>query len=119
MGYTKVKVKIANPQQPGRFHEAELLVDTGAVYTVVNGRILTDLGIEPVDKMEFYSINKQRLVRKVGVSIVEVMARRWLSNVIFGEENDSEVLGVTTLEQLGLEIDPTKREIRPMPLYLL
>lgn len=119
MGYTKAKVKIANPSQPARYHEVELLVDTGAVYTVVRGRSLRDLGIESVDKMEFCSINSEKLVRDVGVSVVELMGRRWLTNVIFGEDTDNEVLGVTTLEQLGLEVDPVRREIKPLPLYLL
>ena len=119
MGYTKVKVKLANPNQPSRYQEADLLVDTGAIYTVVNGKKLGELGIESVDKMEFYSINNQRLARDVGVSLIEVMGRRWLTNVIFGEEGDNEVLGVTTLEQLGLQIDPVSRQIKPLPLYLL
>jgi aspartyl protease family protein len=119
LGYTKVKVKLANPNQQGRSQEAELLVDTGAIYTVVNGKKLRELGIETVDKMEFYSISNQRLTRDVGVSVIEVMGRRWLTNVIFGQEEDNEVLGVTTLEQLGLQIDPVSRQIKPLPLYLL
>lgn len=119
MGYTRIKVRITNPKQPSRFREAELLVGTGAVYTVVNGKSLSNIGIESVDEMDFYSINKQKLTRHVGVSIVEVNGRKWLTNVIFGEETDTEVLGVTTLEQLGLEEDPVSREIKPMPLYLL
>ena len=40
-------------------------------------------------------------------------------NVIFGEEGDNEVLGVTTLEQLGVQIDPVSRQIKPLPFYLL
>ena len=47
------------------------------------------------------------------------MGRKWLTNVIFGEDTDNEVLGVTTLEQLGLQIDPVRREIKPLALYLL
>jgi predicted aspartyl protease len=39
--------------------------------------------------------------------------------VIFGHESDVEVLGVTTLEQLGLQIDPMSGELKAMPLYLL
>ena len=119
MGYTKVRVKISNPNEPSKYREKELLVDTGAVYTVVNARDLREVGIGIIDKMDFYSINNQKLTREVGVSIVEVMGRRWLTNIIFGEEGDNEVLGVTTLEQLGLQVDPVSKEIKPLPLYLL
>jgi len=119
MGYTKARVRISNPNQPSKYCERELLVDTGAVYTVVNAMDLREIGIQSVDKMDFYSINNQKLTREVGVSVIEVMGRRWLTNIIFGEEGDNEVLGVTTLEQLGLHVDPVKKEIKPMPLYLL
>jgi predicted aspartyl protease len=119
MGYTKVKVKISNPAEPSRSRERELLVVTGAVYTLVNGRVLREVGVGAVDKMDFRSISNEKLTREVGVSEIEVMGRRWLTNIIFGEDGDNEVLGVTTLEQLGLQVDPVSKEIKPLPLYLL
>ena len=119
MGYTKVMARIVNPKEPKRYREVELLVGTGAVYTVIDGTSLRQIEIESVEKMEFHSTSNEKLVREVGVSVIEVMGRRWLTNVIFGEEGDNEVLGVTTLEQLGLQIDPVKQEISPLPLYLL
>jgi len=57
LGYRKVEVKLAKPSQPGRYQQADLLVDRGAMYTVVNAKKLRDLGIKSVDKMDFYSIN--------------------------------------------------------------
>jgi len=119
LGYTKVTVKISNPADPSISRQNELLVDAGAVYTVVNGRTLRDVGIRVVDKMEFRSNSNEKLTREVGVSEIEVMGRRWLTNIIFGEDGDNEVLGVTTLEQLGLQVDPVSKEIKPLPLYLL
>jgi predicted aspartyl protease len=69
-------VRISNPTEPGNSREKELPVDTGAVYTVVNGRDLREVGIEIVDRMDFYSINNQKLTREVGVSVIEAMGRR-------------------------------------------
>jgi len=69
--------------------------------------------------MEFYTITNQRLTREFGVLLIEVAGRRWLTNVILGEGKDNDVLGVTTLEQLGLQLDPVSKEIIPMPLHLL
>lgn len=119
MGYTKVKVKISNPREPSRSHQRELLVDAGAVYTVINGKALGEIGIEAIDKMEFRSISNEKLIRKIDVSEIEVRGRKWLTNIIFGENADNEVLGVTTLEQLGLQVDPVSKQIKPLPLYLL
>ena len=40
------------------------------------------------------------------------------ADVIFGEEGDSRLLGVFTLEALGLALDPFKRELRPLPMII-
>ena len=39
--------------------------------------------------------------------------------MIFGSDSDNEVIGVTTLEQLGFHVDPVNKKIEPMPMYLL
>jgi hypothetical protein len=36
--------------------------------------------------------------------------------VIFGEPEDSVLLGALTLESLGLALDPLRRELYPIPL---
>jgi len=38
--------------------------------------------------------------------------------VLFGEEGDNNLLGVTTLENLGLIFDPLRQEIMPLPMLL-
>jgi hypothetical protein len=40
------------------------------------------------------------------------------ADVIFGEEGDSNLLGATTLESLGLALDSLRRELRPLPMVL-
>jgi len=46
LGHVKVRVKIRNPQEREREREVELLADTGAIYSIIPGRILEDLKIE-------------------------------------------------------------------------
>ncbi|MEW5946111.1 MAG: hypothetical protein AB1742_07935 [bacterium] len=41
-----------------------------------------------------------------------------VADVIFGEPGDSALLGATTLESLGLVLDPLKRELKPLPMVL-
>ncbi len=36
-----------------------------------------------------------------------------------GEPGDAALLGVVTLEELGLILDPMRRELRPMPMSLM
>ena len=41
-----------------------------------------------------------------------------VADVIFGEPGDSVLLGATTLESLGLALDPQRRELHPLPMVL-
>jgi len=40
------------------------------------------------------------------------------ADVIFGQEDDSTLLGVLTLEALGLVLDPLKRQLKPLPMVI-
>ena len=44
--------------------------------------------------------------------------RAGVSDVIFGEEGDSGLLGAFTLEALGLALHPLKRELLSIPMVL-
>ena len=44
MGITYVKVKVGNPANGHRVEEVECPVDSGAVYSLIPGRILRKLG---------------------------------------------------------------------------
>jgi len=55
----------------------------------------------------------------VGVAEVELMGRRGGVTVIFGEDGDPAILGVTALEALGLEVDPIKNTLKEAQLLTL
>ena len=98
--------------------EVELLGDTGALYSIVPGSVLRELGIQPVQKLEFELANGQPIEREVGEARFHYDGRKAVSPVIFGEEGDAAVLGVVTMESLGLEVDPVRKQIRPTRLIL-
>ena len=41
-----------------------------------------------------------------------------MAHVILCEEGNSTLLGATTLEALGVALDPVKRELRSLPMVL-
>jgi predicted aspartyl protease len=41
-----------------------------------------------------------------------------VSRVIFGDDKNAGILGVVTLEELGLEVDPVNRQLRPARMIL-
>jgi len=96
-----------------------LLVDSGAVYSVVPTPILEKLGIRPLAEQEFRLANGAKIVRKKGIALFRYGERVGGADVVFGEEGDSTLLGAFTLEALGLVLDPLKRELRPLPMLLV
>ena len=96
----------------------EFLVDSGAVYSVVPSEVLDRLDIKPLSQQEFRLANGTRMTRRKGIALFRYGERVGGSDVIFGEEGDSNLLGATTLESLGLVLDPLKRELRPLPMVL-
>jgi clan AA aspartic protease len=117
MGYVKVAVR--NIHKPKLEAEVDLLVDTGAIYTVLRRERLVGLGVEPRDKRRFKAADGRVIERDVGAVEVEIKGHGAYSIVVFGEGSDVEVLGVTTLEELGLQVDPVTGELKPLELLLL
>ncbi len=119
MGFTSAKVSLANPQKPGKTRDVELLVDTGAMYSIVPRRILRELKIEPLEKRRFTLASGQVIERQIGGALYKVNGSLGHAPIIFGERRDQALLGVTALEALGLEVDPVGKKLRPARLYLL
>jgi predicted aspartyl protease len=118
MGLTSIMVRISNPADASRGGEAEMLVDSGAIFSVVPGDELRALGMAPEKTERFSLADGSSVTREVGIARFEVAGRSGGAPVIFGEPGDAWLLGVLSLESLGLLLDPFKRELRPMRLVL-
>jgi predicted aspartyl protease len=119
MGLTHVAVEIASAARPARRARLTLLVDSGAAYSVVDGNTLRRLGIRPMGNRTFILADGTEITRRVGAALFRFRGHEGASTVIFGEPGDAALLGVVTLEELGLVLDPMRREIRPMPPGLM
>ena len=96
-------------------HEIRLLVDTGAFYSIVPRAVLTDLGVEPSFRSRLRLADGTVIERAVGDVYLQYPGRPPIATmVVFGEEADEPVLGIHTLEGLGLQIDPRSGTIREM-----
>lgn len=118
MGLTVLEVEVASPARPDAGRKLEFLIDSGAIYSVVARAILHDLGITPIARQEFRLASGAKIVREKGVAVFRYGDRVGGADVIFGEEGDLQLLGAFTLEALGLELDPLKRELIPLPMLL-
>ncbi|MCC6020614.1 MAG: aspartyl protease [Thermoproteaceae archaeon] len=53
------------------------------------------------------------------VGVVEVMGRRAYTHILVSDDIDTVLIGATTLETLGLEVDPVTGKLKEAPTYLL
>lgn len=118
MGLKALEIHVGNPATPEETEKIELLIDSGALYSLVPTPVLERLGIRPLSSQEFRLANGERMTRNKGIALFRYGERIGGADVIFGEEADSSLLGATTLESLGLALDPLKRELRPIPMVL-
>jgi predicted aspartyl protease len=117
MGHTYVKIRIYDLALSKR-EDVELLVDTGSTYTWVSKEILKRLNIEAEEIRGFKTIEGKVVERTIGMGIIECLGRRAPTVFVFAEKDDASVLGVHAIEGLGLEVDPTTKELRKVKAIL-
>ena len=113
-----MRVSLYNPEKPERVVEVEAIVDTGAIYSVVRRNILEQLGVKPVERRRFRAFGGY-VERDIGEVGMVLMGRRRVVPVIFGEDGDPVVVGVTALEIFGLEVDVVRGTLKEAELLLL
>lgn len=96
-----------------------MVVDTGASYTVVPRSIAEELGVRPVRQSVARLADGTRAPVEMGQAEVEVRGLRTVTWIVFGKSEDVALLGAVTLQELGLEVDPTTETLRATDAYLL
>ena len=117
MNLTQIGAVIRNPFT-GKAITTKALVDTGATLTVLPRRIAEELKL-PV-------IGRRRVATAKGtteldecIGVVEVMGRKAYVHMLVSNDVDIVLIGATTLETLGLEVDPTTGKLKEATTYLL
>lgn len=118
MGITFIKVTVSNPAKPKKSATHDFLVDSGAIYSVLPAKALKALGIKPSSSEEFILANGEKIEKQVGNAFFEFQGKVRAAPVIFGDEGVY-LLGATTLEALGMILDPINRKLKPLPMVLM
>jgi predicted aspartyl protease len=119
MGFTYVEVHLYNPADLAKSESIKLLVDTGAIFTSVPRDLLDGLGITPVTRRKLKIYGGAAVEREIGGAVIEHGGKRAVVPVIFGEPDDTAVLGATALESLGYQLDPVTKELKPIELLMV
>ena len=116
MGTITVTIQVGD-QHGDRFEELDIIVDTGSTYTAVPRAILERLGV-PIQRSLPSETAAGRIVPvDVGETTIRLEGLQFHTPVIFAEENEPTLLGVVTLEQAALAVDPVAGRL--MPTHLL
>lgn len=119
MGFTRISCTVSHPIDLDRCAQVELLVDTGALSSFVPRGVLEELGIPVQFRRAFRLANGQMIERDVGGAFFRWNGHMTVAPVVFGEPGDEPLLGVTALEGMGLEVDPTTRTLKPTDSLLV
>ncbi len=115
MGTFPVSIGVGGSEH-GPFETIEVLVDTGATYTVLPRPFLENLGVVPHARAPFVVADGREIELEIGRAWIRIDGREELSLVVFGE---AALLGAFTLEALRLAPDPISRRLVPVPALLM
>ncbi|HEY7269861.1 MAG TPA: clan AA aspartic protease [Dehalococcoidia bacterium] len=117
MGSFNVEVEIGDPSGT-RFESVEALVDTGAAYTCIPSDVLTRLGVRPTDRRTFELADGRMTSYGFAFATIRLQGKVQPTPVIFGDEGSGALLGVVTLEEFSLGIDPMNQQLIEVALNL-
>jgi len=118
MGITTAILRVREHRKSEKFSDVEFLVDSGAVYSLVPGKVLDELEIEPYREVSFALADGTSIKRKVASAYFEFEGEGGPAPVVYGEEGDTPLLGATTLESIGLVLNPFSRTLHPMRMLM-
>jgi predicted aspartyl protease len=117
MGITYIEGKVRSPT--GRERAVRLLVDSGASYTLLPATVWKAIGLKPKRKLEFALADGSVISRGISECLIILPQGEGHTPVVLGEPGDDQaLLGVVTLENLGLVFNPFSRTLQPMRLLL-
>ena len=116
MGITYVKGHVKGPR--GKSTSVKLLIDSGVTYTLLPKAVWKRIGLKPKRKMSFTLADGSPIDREVSEVYLKLTQGEAHTPVILGKEDDQALLGVVTLEILGLVFNPFDRTLQPMRMLL-
>ena len=82
------------------------MVDTGATLSVLPASMLERLGVKRTGRRRFQGFGGV-ITREIGTANMSYADEVAGVTVVFGDEDDPPILGVTALEVLGFAVNPT------------
>lgn len=115
VGFTEVDAVVRGPSGET---SVRLLVDSGAKYTVLPNAIWRQIGLSPKRRMTFVLADSSHVSRAVSECHIRLGEHDGHTPVVLGQKTDVAILGVITLEEFGLVLNPFSRTLQPARMLL-
>ena len=116
MGVTYIEGTVTGPS--GKNKNVRFLVDSGAKYSLLPKIVWKAIGLKPKRKLSFVLADGTTIERSVSEAHISMPQGEAHTPVVLGEKGDEALLGVVTLEILGLVLNPFDRTLHPMRMTL-
>ena len=115
MGEVRVTIAVGD-RQGQTFKEIEVIVDTGSTYTAVPRALLQRLGVAVERSIPSRTADGRTVPVDVAHTIVRLEGLEFPTPIIFAEEGEPSLLGVVTLKEAALAVDPLQGRLVPTNL---
>ena len=116
MGITYVEGIVRGPT--GLEAPVNMLVDSGAMYSVLPKAVWESIGLEATREQNFRLADGTIVRREISECHLMLDQGETHTPVVLGEPGDATLLGVVTLEELGLVFNPFSRTLHPISAML-
>jgi len=116
MGIVFVEGTVIGPT--GKRAKLEFLVDSGATYTLLPYKVWRSIGLKPIDSVKCLLADGTPVELKVSECNIALPQGKRQTPVMLGKKGDAALLGMVTLEELRLVLNPFTRELQPMRMML-
>ncbi|MEM3766109.1 MAG: aspartyl protease family protein [Candidatus Bathyarchaeia archaeon] len=120
LGFVRVKCLFGSANRK-IVKEVEFLTDTGAFYTTIPPELAEELSIKSIATMKLMLADKRIVEAGISLAYIKILDREGIFNIAIMDVPEP-LLGVSTLEGLGVRIDPTTGKVeysRPYGLAVL
>ena len=112
MGTVKVTIAVGNTEG-NRFESLEVTVYTGSTFTAIPRELLQRLGVPVLRSAQSELANGSNAPVDIGRTVIRLEGQEFPTPVIFAEEGEPSLLGVVTMEEALLAVDPVAGRLIP------
>lgn len=108
MGYVKIKAVVGSPDK-ARLKEVEFLADSGSWYMVLQPAVVEELKLSPAATRTMVLADGRKFEAPLVVLYVRALDRESIALAAVADTPEP-LLGISTMEDLGIALDPTTGE---------